>query len=232
MTSEPASSGGGEQLALELTWSPADSPVSRLATRVIDVELPTSGGYGPRSSTSFAVYDPVTCSWRTSQVYLDGEQASFSETWPRAGMTRNGTAYQLPPSAPLTDVTGGSAWPTPMAADGGKDRGSSAGWGLRDAVRKFPTPRASDGDRGGRGDLLAVVRTGLPSGRKSWPTPQARDGHRRSAPSEAVAARRWGAGKRCLEDALSLSGSPGGQLNPTWVEWLMGFPSGWTDLGP
>jgi hypothetical protein len=24
----------------------------------------------------------------------------------------------------------------------------------------------------------------------------------------------------------------GGQLNPTWVEWLMGFPPGWTDLGP
>lgn len=23
-----------------------------------------------------------------------------------------------------------------------------------------------------------------------------------------------------------------GQLNPTWVEWLMGFPPGWTDLGP
>ena len=21
----------------------------------------------------------------------------------------------------------------------------------------------------------------------------------------------------------------GGQLNPTWVEWLMGFPAGWTD---
>jgi len=23
---------------------------------------------------------------------------------------------------------------------------------------------------------------------------------------------------------------PTGQLNPTWVEWLMGYPSGWTDL--
>jgi DNA (cytosine-5)-methyltransferase 1 len=23
-----------------------------------------------------------------------------------------------------------------------------------------------------------------------------------------------------------------GQLNPTWVEWLMGYPSGWTDLNP
>ena len=22
----------------------------------------------------------------------------------------------------------------------------------------------------------------------------------------------------------------GGKLNPTWVEWLMGFPAGWTDL--
>jgi hypothetical protein len=23
-----------------------------------------------------------------------------------------------------------------------------------------------------------------------------------------------------------------GSLNPTWVEWLMGFPLGWTDLEP
>ncbi len=22
-----------------------------------------------------------------------------------------------------------------------------------------------------------------------------------------------------------------GQLNPTWVEWLMGYPIGWTDIG-
>ena len=22
----------------------------------------------------------------------------------------------------------------------------------------------------------------------------------------------------------------GGSLNPQWVEWLMGFPEGWTDL--
>ena len=23
----------------------------------------------------------------------------------------------------------------------------------------------------------------------------------------------------------------GGELNPEWVEWLMGYPAGWTDLG-
>ena len=30
--------------------------------------------------------------------------------------------------------------------------------------------------------------------------------------------------------ANNLNDQIGGQLNPTWVEWLMGFPIGWTDL--
>ena len=30
--------------------------------------------------------------------------------------------------------------------------------------------------------------------------------------------------------AYNLNDQIGGQLNPTWVEWLMGFPPGWTDL--
>jgi hypothetical protein len=28
----------------------------------------------------------------------------------------------------------------------------------------------------------------------------------------------------------SLRTDVAGQLNPTWVEWLMGFPPGWTEL--
>lgn len=28
----------------------------------------------------------------------------------------------------------------------------------------------------------------------------------------------------------NLNDQIGGQLNPTWVEWLMGFPIGWTEL--
>ena len=30
----------------------------------------------------------------------------------------------------------------------------------------------------------------------------------------------------------SLATHAGGKLNPTWVEWLMGWPLGWTDLKP
>jgi DNA (cytosine-5)-methyltransferase 1 len=32
-------------------------------------------------------------------------------------------------------------------------------------------------------------------------------------------------------DTTTLLCTDGGQLNPRWVEWLMGYPGGWTDLG-
>jgi hypothetical protein len=31
-------------------------------------------------------------------------------------------------------------------------------------------------------------------------------------------------------NALDYVSAGNGSLNPTWVEWLMGFPIGWTDL--
>jgi hypothetical protein len=32
--------------------------------------------------------------------------------------------------------------------------------------------------------------------------------------------------QKCLESVVAKNG---GQLNPMWVEWLMGYPLGWTD---
>jgi hypothetical protein len=32
------------------------------------------------------------------------------------------------------------------------------------------------------------------------------------------------------EERRNMSQGNGGQLNPMWVEWLMGYPLGWTDL--
>ena len=34
------------------------------------------------------------------------------------------------------------------------------------------------------------------------------------------------------EEAKQMGAGNGGKLNPTWVEWLMGWPLGWTDLKP
>lgn len=220
-TSEPQSNGGEEnQDDPELTLFAADSLASPSASPGAGRRRRILVGSGPRSQQSFATYDPAASSWRTSQGSLLTEWETYSATWPVSGMTRSGTAYQrrssVPPiyvdesslllptplSAPTSiashrQVSGRfreamsralGRWPTPVASDAGKDRGSSAGWGLRNAVRQWPTPTSSDAT-GGPGS----------SGRQ---------------------------GGDNLRTAVS------GALNPTWVEWLMGFPLGWTDLGP
>jgi len=55
---------------------------------------------------------------------LEGGLSAFSETWPRSGMMRSGTAYQLPPLVRLTDGIASGLLPTPAARDW-KDNGTS-----------------------------------------------------------------------------------------------------------
>lgn len=55
-----------------------------------------------------------------------------------------------------------------------------------------------------------------------WPTPAARDYR---YPNARTYSERGG-GKK----GEQLPNVIGGPLNPTWVEWLMGFPAGWTAL--
>jgi DNA (cytosine-5)-methyltransferase 1 len=65
---------------------------------------------------------------------------------------------------------------------------------------------------------------------KKFPTPQASDNRDRGNMSNPSIQRRVAKGKQIM---LSQSVDPNsGQLNPTWVEWLMGWPLGWTDLKP
>ncbi len=58
------------------------------------------------------------------------------------------------------------------------------------------------------------------SGRSFWPTPTARDWKSGSA------------GQRGRRRACPLPDAVGGRLNPDWVEWLLGFPVGWTAPAP
>jgi hypothetical protein len=97
----------------------------------------------------------------------------------------------------------------------------------------WATPKATDAERGGRGDLVQQVRgNDSPSGHfRTWATPRAADGMQH--PIRDPANIKDGNARARLEDEVALSeGKPGGSVNPTWVEWLMGFPIGWTDLGP
>jgi hypothetical protein len=199
----------------------------------------TSATCGPTSPDSFARVNPDG-SWRKtsqgySQVTLDGSLEQFSETWPRAGMTRNGTAYRRVPSAPLTDAIGSGLWPTPDAAVANigehpstylkrraelVKKGSCHGMGysLGIAAQMWPTPTSRDHKDGTAQSCTNVPANGL-LGRvvHQWPTPTQSDGM-------------GGPGSSGRDGGENLRTAAGGSLNPTWVEWLMGYPLEWTAL--
>lgn len=114
-------------------------------------------------------------------------------------------------------------WPTPRAEhDSGKHNGKPDT--LHSAVKMWPTPRAEERgqyqrDRGIKGK----ERPTLAGAVKMWPTPLSTEG---SGGAQDPAKRRAGGHTPKLRDEV------GGQLNPQWVEWLMGYPQEWTALEP
>jgi len=82
--------------------------------------------------------------------------------------------------------------------------------------KMFPTPCAG-------GQTGSNARKAFAKREKMWRTPSATECMR-------------GIGKKTIEEKkaqniqISLSAEVGGQLNPNWVEWLMGFQIGWTEL--
>ena len=97
-------------------------PARTLATpESVQGSKANAAGYGQNMPESLATFDPVSSSWKASQLCLDGELSEFSETWPRSGMMRNGIAYQLPTLAlPITEIASGLL-PTPSGVNGGKN---------------------------------------------------------------------------------------------------------------
>jgi hypothetical protein len=210
--------------------SAADSPARTSALPAAGLALTASvQDSGFTSTDSLASYDPATSSWKTSQRSLLAEWDESLETWPRAGLMRSGTAYPRQPLAPLTRETESGLWRTPQAGEGngGGQEASKRQQGghsvyLRDQVKTWPTPRAEydSGRHRGKPDTLH-------SAVKRWPTPRSCS----AMSAEFTEAALVKASERFpnLESVVAQTDPiVGGSLNPTWVEWLMGYPLGWT----
>ncbi len=224
MTFAPLTEPNGEEL---LTWyleaSHARTSASPAQEKGLTESVQDSGQKWPASSMK---YDRDTRSWRTAQHSLLGGLDEFSGTWPRWGSMRNGECWERQTLAHRTAENESGLWPTPTVCGNHNRKGSSAtsGDGLATAVKSWPTPTASLGTKGGRvtprksregGTLIEAVSS------RTFATPTARD-WRSGKASEATMER----------NSRPLSEQIGGQLNPNWVEWLMGWPPGWTDLKP
>jgi len=242
MTYEPSTASLGVERWMSLLLA---SRASRSVLPESEQEPTTNATSGPKRSEYFAKFDHDTHSWKMFLALFPADTSQpFSDNWPRAGSMRNGVCSARTMSVPRTDGSGCGYWPTPTVGDFKSARNSTAnrlripptgihkGDTLTDAVTMWPTPRATDGSHGGRvtprksregGNLIEAV-----SSRAIWPTPTVADANGNSSQEKITQrhAKMPGHVPSILRERV------GGQLNPTWVEWLMGWPLGWTDLEP
>jgi hypothetical protein len=214
-TCEPSteSDGGGQSIS-----SLADFPVRTSAQPDEGPESQVRGlGYGPRWRALSARFDRASCSWKTAHCLFQEDLPWSSVILPRWGMMRDGDCWERnTPELPISGIGFGS-WPTPVA-DGDRTTnyaqgGTSLGW----AVRNVPTPTVH-GNYNRKG-ASRNSGNGLATWVKHVPTPTCHD---RKGKLEAKRGKN-ATGGPCLTMVV------GGTLNPTWVEWLMGWPLGWTD---
>ena len=198
----------------------------------------SAAGSGGSSTESFASFDPDSLSWRTSQLSVLGDSPEFSGRWPRSGTMLGGIAYPLKPSAPLTAVTGSSwsrgEYPTPTAVRYGMNRGGGAGANtgpVRESLDTWarqwatPTVSAATGGQRSRGGKRKseLLLGGQAIKATNWPTPRATAG---TSLTDATVRD----GRHDLTTCTH-GGDCRPALSPRFVEWLMGFPIGHTDLG-
>jgi hypothetical protein len=138
---------------------------------------------------------------------------------------RNGRIYAQATWVRRTEGKESGLWRTPCERDNhpskidGKNTRKDMQIQLAHQVKMWPTPQSFDAKAtekwqpGSEWDRNKKEHT-LPKAVKMWPTP-------RQFMYKDTATDR---GKGNLGEVV------GGSLNPTWVEWLMGYPSGWTDL--
>ena len=214
MTSEPLTADRGEALLMLFL---AASRARTSAQPEVGPDLTESeADSGAKWQGSFTKYDPATRSWKTRQFSLLGGLVEFSETWPRWGSMRNGECLERPMSERPTCESESGLWPTPTCGGGGQ------------TLPEGTTPTGKTPE--GRKQTVCLERYVQQVERKVWPTPTVA-----MAKGSSGGALTRKTGKSRENDRLDYAvegDAKNGRLNPTWVEWLMGWPLGWTELQP
>src|SRR5262245_12787581 len=119
-----------ETTCLASMSSAEDSPAKTLAKPITAAEdwQESGAGCGQSLRESFAFYDPVTRSLKTSQQSLFGGLEQFSATLPKSGSMRNGRLFRRARWVPHTCGTACSLWPTPRRQDGGRSLPKGGTW--------------------------------------------------------------------------------------------------------
>ena len=210
----------------EAWWisSVADSHVNRSQSLVVEKPPKTRDISGLTSNQGLLFSTQKFVSLKTSMESLlpdrpDTTQFSTmsSATWNQWVTEQRQDSSQRRKLAHPTSENDGSSWPTPdvtMRPHEGNvrllRRGVEAGMSKEEA------------------DAMLGRDISKPQGKlQSWPTPTARDWKDGTNPSDKAPTNGL-LGRAAPRDPTSQPG----QLSPDWVDMLMGFPVGWTDLEP
>ena len=150
-----------------------------------------------------AKFDPNSYLWKTAQCSFIEESGESLETFPASGMTRNGLLWEQTRSVRPTKGIERGLWRTPDTGGGGTS-------GL---LKNGQNHRKN-------GQPIQIRLADQVNNPRLWPTPVARMYKDGGSPAEYA------------RNEIPLAAQVGGPLNPEWVEWLMGWPLGWTDLKP
>ena len=215
------------------------SRASHSALQEKDSQRTTRETDGLPQYESFAKYDHKSHGWKMyPDLFQNHTSTPFSGNFPKQGSISNGVAFRRPRLARTTRGTDSGYWlSTPSAWDGQRGpakeyKPSSPKQSDRSLVTfakkgsMFPTPKAARGTYQMSGGKKRYTLMGMALHPERWPTPTVDDADNSTLPPSQKE-------RNNLPGTLMREGQPaGGQLNPNWVEWLMGWPIGWTDLEP
>ena len=215
----------GKQLTLFTADFHASSPSAWLVTRKDKTTIDTFG-------LNFRAWSPkldlVGSLLKTFLASCDLPLMTFARTWSVSATPLGFGVMKLRLSAHCTEECGCSLWRTPLAQERTRAKLESGQQvHLSDQVQGFwRTPDGDKGTRlpnGARKEVRRGHRVDLPCYVQLYPTPTCNDAKNNNPPSQRTENGRH-------SDQLNVVA--GGALNPDWVEWLMGFPIGWTaDIG-
>ncbi len=184
-----------------LTSSPADSPASPLARRENERAREIAANSGRKCFELFKLSGPAGWWQKTFMDLLLTRAENFSTRY-----TVTWKAKVTKRSRRLFFQLAPSARRTEWIAYGLWPTPRSAG--QNDSARE----ENRTGNRHAGDDLSTAVM------KKMWATPRVDDSKNNGTQSQLE------------RNGPALNAQLGGQLNPTWVEWLMGYPSEWTVL--
>ena len=138
---------------------------------------------GLTSCEPFARWDHDSSCWKTSEATSLWALTLSSLTLPAWGGLHDGELCEHPTPELATSGLDCSSLPTPRTSDtNGAGSHGDGGLDLRTAVTMLPTPRATDGPKGGPGQVNGRgVPDSLPAISALLPTPRAQNGEERNS---------------------------------------------------